>query len=193
MWAWGSGVGGEARGPAARGGAATVSKSSGGLARRSPGEGPERGPSRAGGGAGRAGRGPGGLPRVWEARPGPPPQRPPAARPAQAPPTTRVTCAPRTLPQHGLGARRRAGSGVPREAAPGAGWGLGTEPRHRAGAPPGQADAACGRVGGEVGCGGGACREGRGLLLGMAQETGRRGRSYWLPVWAACLLLAGEL
>lgn len=36
-------------------------------------------------------------------------------------------------------------------------------------------------------------REGRGLLLGLAQETRRRGRSYWLPVWAACLLLAGEL
>lgn len=40
---------------------------------------------------------------------------------------------------------------------------------------------------------GGACSEGRGLLLGLAQETGRRGGAYRLPVRTACLLLAGEL
>lgn len=33
---------------------------------------------------------------------------------------------------------------------------------------------------------------GRGLLLGLAQETGLRGPAYWLRARAACLLLAGE-
>lgn len=37
---------------------------------------------------------------------------------------------------------------------------------------------------------GGACRWGRGLLLRLAQETGRGGRSLRLPV-RTCLLLAG--
>lgn len=137
------------------------------------GEGPARGPSRPekAAAAARAGE--------RKARPGPPaPRRPPAALPAQAPPTTRVTCAPRTLPRRRAGARR-AGAGPRREA------------RGRAGAR-GRGRNAARRADAGGGRGAGPAR-GRGLLLGPAQETGRRGRSYWLPVWAACLLPAGEL
>ena len=122
--------------------------------------------------------------------PGPPP---PASLPAQAPPTARVTCAPRTLPRRGPGALgRAAGSrgrklrGRTRDWA--RGRTLGTGPGHgqsRRTPPRGRRATWKAR--------GGACREGRGLLLGLAQETRRRGQSYWLPVWAACLLLAGEL
>lgn len=174
-----------------------MANSTGGLAQRSPGEGPEPGPSRAGRGAGQAGRSLRGLRGGSEPRPAPalprppPPQPPPPPRPAQAPPTTQITCAPRTLPRRGPGARGRESgqaAGSRGRKLRGRTRGLGTRPktRHRAGTRPGPA-------GGSGRAGGGACREGRGLLLGLAQETRRRGRSYWLPVWAACLLLAGEL
>lgn len=123
-----------------------MAKSLGGLAQRSPGSGPKRGPSRARGGAG-AGRGPGGLEGVREARPGQPspPPRPSPPRPAQAPPTTRVTCAPRTLPLPGLGARGRAGRPQGPQGG-GSGGGLGTGPAARTRLEP--ADAARGRADG---------------------------------------------
>lgn len=99
-------------------------------------------------------------------RPRPPsPGRQPAARPAQAPPTTPITCAPRTLPWRGPGARGRAvrPAGSRGRKLRGRARGLGTRPksRRRAGTRPGPAAAARGGKAGGSGAGpvvkGGAC------------------------------------
>ena len=128
------------------------------------------GPSPAGGGAGRR---PGRLGGVREARPGPPspPPRPPPPGPA------------RLRPQHKSRVRHAPSSGTGWGRA-GGGLGVGSRGRRLRGW---VGDWAAGpdlaAVGGRrEGKGGGACREGRGLLLRPAQETRRGGRSDWLPV-----------
>lgn len=157
-----------------------MAKSSEGLAQRSPGEGPERGPSRARGGAGRApGSAGGSAGPAFSAS---------AAGSAGAGSAHNTSHVGATHPP----SARAGGTRADWERGPegeGSGHGLGTG--HRARAPLGQSEAASGQE--KRAALGVVCREGRGLLLGLAQETGRRGPSYWLPVWAACLLLAGEL
>ena len=163
------------QGETARGGAVTVAKSLGGLAQRSPGEGPEQGPSPAGGGAG-------GRPRPRRARGSvrgeagpalPAPAAVAAWAPAGSAHNTSHVCATHP-PSARAGGSRAGGERGPEGGGSGGGPGTGSAARTR----PGPTDVERWRAVGR----GGACREGRGLLLGLAQETGRGGRSYRLPV-----------
>lgn len=157
-WA-GRGCGGGAEGARLRadpvpGGAAAVAEA--------PAK-PPRGPAQRGRG-GRAGRGAGGLGGGREeggaAQPAPR-RRPLGPRRPRPQHESRVRHAPSPGEGWGRAGRRAGRDGVPGEEAPGA---------TRAGAP-GRVTAAGGRREGERGRAGGA---GRGLSLGLAQETGRR-------------------
>lgn len=149
------------RAEAAWGGSATVTKSSGGRVQR-PGRRARAGPLP---GRGRRAGELRGVGRRGRARP----LRRHRRQARWAPPTTSHVFSANPPLAQARGARA-VGSGVRREKARWGGLGSG----HRARARPGQADASRATAGGRA-ARGGACREGRGLLLGLAQETGRRG------------------
>lgn len=144
------GLGGEPSGRAALGGCARRCSHSGKVTGRPSATisglgakaGPQPGPRRRGRGPWprRAGGSEGG-----DAGPALPAAPALAAQARKAPPTTRVTCAPRTLPLPGLGARGRAGRPQGPQGG-GSGGGLGTGPAARTRLEP--ADAARGRADG---------------------------------------------